>query len=87
MEHFVTLSNLDSKIKKRIIHDKLLLHEMVPKLLHKKGQGREDFDVAGLVKKYSLLSFSFVRHPFERYGIKECNKLHVCKFVHEMLSF
>ena len=66
MEHFVTLSNLDSMTKKRIMHDKSLLHEIVPKFLHKKGQDREDFDVAGLVKKYSLLTFSFVRHPFER---------------------
>ena len=66
MERFVKISNLESKIKKRIIHDKELLHTFVPKLLHKKGQEREDFDVAGLVEKYSLLTFSFVRHPFER---------------------
>ena len=66
MERFVKISNLESKIKNRIIHDKELLHKFVPKLLHKKGQEREDFDVAGLVEKYSLLTFSFVRHPFER---------------------
>ena len=69
------LSNLDTETKKRMTHDKKLLHEMVPKLLHKKGQEREDFDVAGLVKKYSLLTFSFVRHPFERYKAKECTKV------------
>ena len=66
MEHFVTLSNLDSKTKKRIIHDKSLLHEMLPKLLHKTGQGKRGFDVETFAKKHSLLTFSFVRHPFDR---------------------
>ena len=69
MEHFVALSNLNSKLKRRITSDKFFMHETVPKLLHKDGQELENFDVASFAKQHNLLTFSFVRHPFERFGI------------------
>ena len=64
MTHFLTISKLRPDVKNKLtIDDK---HNVLPGLLYIKGQGNfEQFR-----EKFSILTFSFVRHPFARFVIR-----------------
>ena len=70
MKHFLTISKLRPDVKNKLTkgyrHTGIDPHRVLPRLLYIKGQGNfEQFR-----EKFSILTFSFVRHPFARFVIR-----------------
>ena len=67
--HLLTISDLvDDETKRRYLNKPSnITNNEFYRLMLFQQQLQEDFDVVDFSHKMGLLSFSFVRHPFERY--------------------
>ena len=67
MYHFLTISKLRPDVKNKLTKKGHVdRHNVLPELLYIKGQGNfEQFR-----EKFSILTFSFVRHPFARFVVR-----------------
>ena len=63
MNHFLTISKLRPDVKNKLTKENW--HKDLPGLLYIKGQ--ENFEQ--FTDTFSILTFSFVRHPFARFVI------------------
>ena len=69
--HLITISDLlDDEAKRRFLNEqqKNRTRTEFYKMMLFQLQLQEDFDVEDFSHNMGLLSFSFVRHPFERYA-------------------
>ena len=68
LRHFLTISDLvDGKTKQLYLNDpKFILSNEVKQIMLFEDQFQYDFEVEKFAQNLGLLSFSFVRHPFER---------------------
>ena len=62
MRHFIAISKVDEKTR-RLSKERPW---QIIEYLHINGQEGKDFDVDNFAAKLNLLTFSFVRHPFDR---------------------
>ena len=71
MRHFIAISEVDKKTMRLFKESprKIIQH------LHIDGQDGKEFLVNDFVAKWNLLTFSFVRHPFDR-SVMFCLELH-----------
>ena len=69
MKHFITISHVLPETKKPEVMNLTIdeLHKVVPKFLYVGGQDSYNFDVDKFSKDWGLFTFSFVRHPFDRW--------------------
>ena len=72
MYHFLTISKLRPDVKNKFTNERHAgLHRVLPELRARaraKGQGQGNFEQ--FRDKFSILTFSFVRHPFARFVIR-----------------
>lgn len=64
LHHFLMLSDQPMAVKQQLALDKQELHKQVPKLFGV-GGGRIS-ELRRRIAEHDVLTFSFVRHPFER---------------------